>query len=210
MPKFNPRQQQRQPAHPAVKMKNVPRITVGQCHVCTSPHRDVIEEMIVRGTPYKQISELIGGAVERRSISRHAKEHLQWERQAIQRIIEEETAKAEANIEEGVNGVVARRVYLKVALEKATEALLNGDTPVTPKEALGIIDKLDEYEDQISGAKLDAINAQFQAFLQAMRELVPQEYLSQVLERTQQIVDGTAVEITDIQALDSGDESPST
>lgn len=206
MPQFQPspkKQQQKKASVPAKRGKNAPLITVSQCHSCTSPHRDLIETLIVRSVPFTEIASITG--VDRRSISKHAKEHLQWEKRAIQRILEEEADKDDANVEEGVRGVTARRAYLKIALDKAKEALLNDDIVVTPKEALGIIDKLDEYEGQITGPKLDAINAQFQAFLQAMRELVPQETLALVLERTRQIVDGSAIEIIEIEGGTDGE-----
>lgn len=206
MPQFQPtpkKAPQQKASVPAKRGKNAPQITVKQCHSCASPHRDLIETLIVRSVPFTEIANITG--VDRRSISKHAKEHLQWEKRAIQRILEEEAEKDEVNIEEGMKGVTARRAYLKIALEKAKEAILNDDVLVTPKEALGIIDKLDEYEGQITGARLDAINAQFQAFLQAMRELVPQETLVQVLERTRQIVDGSAIEIIEIEGGADGE-----
>lgn len=44
------------------------------CHVCTSPHKQKIEEEIRRGTRYWEISMLYG--VSERSIFKHKKNHM--------------------------------------------------------------------------------------------------------------------------------------
>src|SRR4051812_9608222 len=120
MPRFNgkpPRRGNNLPAQ--TPLDGIPRVTEPRCHVCTSPDRDKVERLIAHGTSASEIGRLF--TIDRRSVSNHTKEHLDWENAAIRKIIEDEAHAAEIDLEEGVKGVLSRRVYLQVALKKALE-----------------------------------------------------------------------------------------
>lgn len=191
---------------PVPRKQKIPQVTVAQCHVCVSPHRDQIEQAIARGMAYSAISELTGGAIDRRSISNHAQKHLNYEKAVIQKIIDREADRMNELVEEGVHGKLKRKVWLETALQKGLDALVDDQILVMPKDVLAIIQQLDMYDAQIEGASLDRYQAQFDAFMQAMNEIVPAEYLRQVTERTRQIIDSTAVEITEVPEIEEGDE----
>lgn len=166
---------------------HIPQIIEPRCNVCTHEYRRVIDRLIAQGTTsHSELGRMFH--VDRRSISNHAKEHLSYEESAIRQIVADEAAKAEADIEEGIKGVVTRRVYLQAALHKALEALLNGDITVEPKDALAIIQQLDKLDSNTEGAAVDEIRVQFNAFVQAIREVAPTELWHQILERTQELL----------------------
>lgn len=150
--------------------------------------------MIALGTSYSEISRIFsvqGAKIDRRSISNHAQEHLNYEEAAIRRIIEQEAQDASENLEDGIKGAVTRRVYLNVGLQKALEALLSGDTVVEPKDAIAIIQLLDKLDTQTEGAALDELRVQFNAFVQAIREIAPPDMWHQILTRTKELLDAT-------------------
>lgn len=176
MPKFDP--SKKKPGNDGDGGKDL--VTVPEawleprCHVCTSEYRRAIDRMIAMGTGYAEISRIFGGVIDRRSIGRHAEKHLNYEEAAIRRIIEREAHVAEESAEEGIQGVTKRKVYLETALHKAMTALQEEKTVVEPKDALAVIDALNRFDNQSAGAQLDAIKVQFQAFLQAIREIAAQ------------------------------------
>lgn len=162
--------------------------TEPRCHVCMSKYRRAIDRMIALGTAYSEISRVFGGEIDRRSISNHAKKHLPYEEAAVRQIIDHEAEAAQENAEQGIRGALARRAYLNTALHKAFEALLAGDVVVEPKDAIAISQLLDKIDSQVEGAALDELRLQFNAFVQAIREVCEPEVWQRILDRTKQIL----------------------
>lgn len=164
-------------------------ITVPQCHTCTSPHRRAVEKMIALGTSYAEISRMVG--IDRRSIAGHAKDHLNYEEAAIKRIIEEEVKAANENAEEGIRGITRRRIFLESIIQKSMEALTNGDIELTNKDAMTAIDMLNKLDTNVQGVELETIRIQFNAFMQAMKDLLTPELHQAILDRTRELVNET-------------------
>lgn len=157
-----------------------------RCNVCSSDFAKAIDRMIALGTSYSEISRIFG--VSRQSIGRHAKNHLNYEEAAIRQIIAREAEEAQANIEEGVQGAIARRVYIDVAIQKGFEALLNNEVPVEVKDVATLIQLKEKMDGDLDGAAIDEIRTQFNAFVQAIREVAPPEMWEKILERTKSLL----------------------
>lgn len=184
MPDF---QKPKPPPKPApVAKRQQHAITVGNCHACQSPMRNTIDKMLALNQSYSEIERISG--VDRRSISNHDKKHLDFEEAAIRRIIEAEATMQGSNVEEGIRGAMSRRVYAESALHKAMEQLLSGDVLVTAKEAIALAEYLDRKETEVQGAAIDEYKIQFNAFVQAIREIVPDETNQKILGRTREIL----------------------
>lgn len=145
--------------------------TEPRCHVCTSQYRKAIDRMIAMGTAHAEIARIFGGIIDRRSIANHAKKHLAYEEAAMRQIIEQEAKAAEEDAELGINGILKRRVYLETMLHKGLEDLVSGHAMIEPRDVLAVIDALNKFDNQNAGAALDQVKIQFQAFLQAIREV---------------------------------------
>ena len=185
----------------AITRKDRPaQIVEPRCHVCQSKNRKAIDKLLARGTNYSELERIFD--IDRKSISRHADRHLNYEDAAIQEIIREEARAAETNHEEGVRGVLMRKVYLNTALHKAMEALLDGDVVPEPRDAVAIIERLEKLDEKTQEVALDEIRIQFFAYLQAMKEIIPQEYLPQVQQRTKELVEAQQ---TNLKSLTAGD-----
>jgi hypothetical protein len=172
-----------------------------RCHVCMSKHRKAIDRMIAYGTNYTEISRIFGGEIDRRSIANHAQKHLGYEDAAVRKIIEDEARDAEENAELGIQGALMRRVFLNTALQKAFEALVNGQQSVETRDAVAIIETLEKLERQSSGAQLDEIKMQFAAFIQAIKEVASARgdvsLGSDIFIRAREIVGAKAPEVLD-------------
>jgi hypothetical protein len=140
--------------------------------------------------------------IDRRSVSGHADKHLNIENAAIQRILEEEAKRADAHVEEGIQGVLRQRVYLSSALDKAYDALLDNKILVEPKDAVAIIAELQKLDSKTEQQALEKIRIEFFAYLQAMKEVVPSETWERINTRTRELINQTP------KALAAGENAP--
>ncbi len=184
---------------PPAKRQKSHQVTEPRCHVCQSKHRTAIERELVLGTSYKRLGEIY--EIDRRSISNHDQQHLRVEDAAIRELVRREAESREEVIEEGVSGAIRRRTYLEQALRAAHEALLNGEVIVEPKDALGVIERLEKLDEHSSAAAVDEIRTQFFAFLQAVKEQVARDQWEKINLRTKELVGASK---RSSQALDEG------
>jgi hypothetical protein len=157
-----------------------------RCKVCSSDFGKAIDRMIALGTSHSEISRIFG--VSRSSIGRHAKNHLNYEEAAVRQIIAREAEEAKANVEEGISGALARRVYIDVAIQKGFESLINNEVPIEVKDVATLIQLKEKMDSDFEGAALDEVRTQFNAFVQAIREVAPPEMWENILIRTKELL----------------------
>lgn len=204
MPKWHNEQGgSRVPAKKVLK-GGIPIVTESRCKVCTSPHRNAIDRLLASGFTYSEIERQFNSAVPRRSISHHAKEHLNYEEAAIREVIEREALNAQRNYDEGVSRLVTKNGYLEVALQKAYDALVNNSTTVEPKDAVKVIETLTRLQEQGQTVALDELRVQFQYFMQAVKETIPKDQWENIVDRTADLLrsSGRSVEWEKAQATD--------
>lgn len=184
MPKFvDEHGQQKLPVKKILK-GGVPIVHEPRCKVCTSPQRNSIDRMLAAGFTYSEIERQFGGNVPRKSIALHSTKHLNYEEAAIREVIEKEALNAQRNYEEGVGRLVTKNAYLEVALQKAYDSLIKNDTMVEPKDAVKVIEMLTKLQDQNQTVALDELRVQFQYFMQAVKETIPKDQWSEIVDRT--------------------------
>jgi len=157
-----------------------------RCKVCSSDFGKAIDRMIALGTSHSEISRIFD--VSRSSIGRHAKNHLNYEEAAVRQIIARETEEAQADIENGITGAIARRAYIDVAIQKGFEALLDNTVQVEVKDVATLIQLKEKMDSDVDGVAIDEVKTQFNAFMQAIREVAPPEMWDQIVSRTKEIL----------------------
>jgi hypothetical protein len=175
----------------------LPQIMESRCKVCQHPDRRAIDRLIAAGSSYSEVERLF--EVDRRSVSNHAHKHLRYEEGAIRRIIEREAERLSENYEQGVQGALARRVYLESALKQAQDSLLNGDVTVEPKDAVNIVGMLEQMDAQTNGIIVDQIRMQFNAILTAINEVIPPELQKKIAKRAKEIAESDGQEAIAIE-----------
>lgn len=158
-----------------------------RCKVCSSDFAKAIDRMIALGTSHSEIARIFD--ISRSSIGRHAKNHLNYEEAAVRQIIAREAEEAQANIEEGISGALARRVYIDVAIQKGFESLINNETPIEVKDVATLIQLKEKMDSDYDGAALDEIKTQFNAIVQAVREVAPQEMWEKIATRARELAE---------------------
>lgn len=188
MPDYGPKK----PGKTVARTSRVPIISEPRCKVCQSPHRSLIDQMLVAGMTYSEIERQFEFAqIPRRSISAHKDKHLGYEEAAIREVIEREARAAQKNYDEGVARLVTNNAYLEVAKQKAYDALINDNIVVEPKDAVKIIEMLEKSQDRHQGIAMDELRMQFQMFMQAVKELVERDRWESIVGRTADLLRAT-------------------
>lgn len=203
MPKFNPRNNGSNnhgggDDHPATTT----RIVEKRCSICQHSQRNNIDRLLALSVNYSDIGRLFG--VDRRAASNHAKEHLGYEETAIRQIIEQEALASEENLELGVSLALRRRAALDIAINKVLDGLASGEILVEAKDLPKFVELREKLDKEHSGAAVETVIVQFNAFKQAVLELAPPDLKWNILERTKEILD--AQEVTPRAALQPGQD----
>jgi hypothetical protein len=196
MPKFNaPHGGPRVPKKKTQK-GGIPLIMEPRCKVCQSPHRHLVDQLLVAGHSYSEIERQFEFAkLPRRSISSHSEKHLGYEEAAIREVIEKEALAAQRNYEEGKTRLVTNNAYLEVAKQKAYDSLIKDDVLVEPKDAVKIIEQLERLQERNQVVALDELRVQLQMFIQAVKEVVPKTSWEEIVGRTADLLRASGREV---------------
>lgn len=191
MPKWTPKENGG-PPKPPLSLEVTHKISESRCHVCQHKHRDAIDRLLAMHTRYIDIERLFSTdeqKLDARSVSKHAKLHLNYDDAAIRQIVEYEAQQSDENLSEGIRGAFSRRVYLDVALKKALDSIIDGEMVVEPKDAVKIIELREKLDKDTDSAAREELWVQFNAFKQAVLQICPPEMKWEILELTKQILD---------------------
>lgn len=174
------------PAKPT-DTSGVPLIIEPRCKVCTSPHRHVVDQMLVGAYSYSEIARHFSFAgIERRSISNHHEKHMSYQDAAIRAVIERNAALAQQNHDVGVERLVTKQTYLEVAIQKAYDQLTNNLVEIPAGDAVKLIEALQRLETQYQDAAVDEMRVQFNAFMMAVKQVVPPDMWEEIRNLTHQ------------------------
>lgn len=155
-----------------------PAIFEPRCHVCTHQHRHWIETMLIYGQSYVSISRAIEQSpaddVDRRSISKHAKEHMNVQDAAMRAVIETEAELEGKNFEEGVANVLTMRSILEVMAHKGYKDIVDGNVTVEPRDLIQIARIKSEMDNQGAISAAEEARLQVQIMTEAIRRAFPQ------------------------------------
>lgn len=166
-------------------------LTEPRCKVCTHPHRHAIDKLLAIKRPYAEIERIFSNdddKLDRRSISTHDKKHLSYDDAAVRQLIEHEAEQANENLKEGIRGNLQRRLTLDVAIQKGFDGLIRDDIEVELRDLVKVIEVRERMDAQVTGAAVEELQVQFNAFRQAVQEIVPSDQWVKLLDRTKDII----------------------
>jgi ribosomal protein L20 len=152
-----------------------PTIKVKQCHVCMSERRLWIEQMLLKGISYSAISNNLkqaGEDIDRRSISRHSKEHMAINDAVTRAVMEQEADLLSQQYEEGVAGAFTTRGALNVLIRKAFDDAMAGVTTVEPRDMIQMIRVYNEMESSSSVVAVENAKQAVTLFMTAIKTVV--------------------------------------
>lgn len=175
------------------KAQAPPEISVPQCHVCQSPHREWIENAIIQGAAYARIAgklEEEGEVIDRRSIAGHyTKGHMNLQREAIRAELEEEAKLLQQNVDEGALGARTDRGMLRVLVTKGFDDVIKGVSSVEPKDMVQIIKLLNELNNVASGTRAEENEIALRTFVRAIESVCPQEMIIKIVAEAERLRD---------------------
>ncbi len=179
-----------------------PQIFEPRCHVCTSPHRNFIEGLLIKGANYVWVEDNVpgtdGAKIDRRSVSNHAKKHMSYQNAAIRAILEEEANLASQNYDDGVRGAITHRGVLEVALRKAYEDIVSGATVVEARDMIQLINTLQKMDEQREQVAVNELRAQVQAFVEAIRAETDIGTWERIAKRMQSIMADEGIDYEEV------------
>lgn len=157
------------------------------------------------GTSYREIERLFGETVSRKSISRHARLHLNYEQAAITEIIRQQAEITGQNHEDGVTGRLLMYSYLTAGIKRAFEDLVEGNAHVPAPVAIQMIQMMDKFDKDANSSSLLELELQFHAFMEAVKRTVPREMWDAISAETA-VLTSQGRETIDSTALTIGDD----
>jgi hypothetical protein len=164
-----------------------PRIVEPRCHTCQSDYRDYIEREIIRGHSYLAIAKSIPDGPDRRSISKHHKEHMAITAAAYRAILEEEASLEGQNYDEGVRGAITNRGVLELMIRKGFDDVIDNNTMVEPKDLIQIIKLKSEKDANHAQIQVETYKRQVDLFKQAILEVVPPDMQARIVAKVKKL-----------------------
>jgi hypothetical protein len=155
-----------------------PVVTVPQCHVCTYTWRAHIERQILAGYSFSRIAQNLPPDPEtrktpdRRSISKHSKEHMNTDSAVIRAVLEEEAGKLGQQWEDGVKGAFTMRGALEVMVRKGFDDAMSGLTTVEPRDIIQMIKAYNEMSSNASTMATETAEMTVRIFVEAIQNVL--------------------------------------
>ena len=180
---------------PAKKSAGLPRVTEPRCHVCQSEWRTEIERSIMLTHSYASIADKFESlgiqGITRKGIATHAKRHMTIEQEAVRKIVEDEARNWAENVEEHKGFLLGQKALLETGLMKAWEKMLSGDMDVAWKDVILILERIDRLEARREDAKGEAAYNELQMFMDAVKEVVPEDQWFAIGQAYQKKIDSS-------------------
>lgn len=162
-----------------------PAITEPRCHVCNSEYRVWIERCLVKGYAYKRIADQLppdpdGNKPDRRSISNHAKHHMEIAHGVVRAELEEEADLLKQNYEEGVKGALTIRGMLNVIARRAYDDYLNGQITAEIKDLIQLVKVLNEMNADVNTVKVEETEIALRIIVQAVQNICSTEVQAEI------------------------------
>jgi len=161
-----------------------------RCSICKSKWRRTIDQLLVMGVPFSEIArQFEEEGITRRGLSNHKRKHLSVEQAAIRRVIEEKARQIGEDVDSTSRLLLTRRGYMEVALMKSYQSILDGTVVPEPRDIIQMISLMEKMEKDTASVQVDEMMRDFNAFTQAVKEIVGQGSYDKILFRFNRILE---------------------
>jgi hypothetical protein len=168
----------------------VEEINEPRCSVCKSRFRRTIDQLLAMGVAFSEIArQFESEGINRRALSNHKKKHLSIEQAAIRQVIEEKARQIGEDVDNTKRSLLTRRGYMEVAMMKSYQGILDGTIVPEPRDVVAMISLMEKMEKDTSSAQVDEMMRDFNAFTQAVKEVVGNDKYDLILNRFKSILE---------------------
>lgn len=165
-----------------------------RCSVCKSRFRRTMDQLLVMGVPFSEIArQFETEGINRRSLSNHKRRHLSIEQAAIRQVIEEKARQMGEDVDNTRRSLLTRRSYLEIAMMKSYQAIIDGTLTPEPRDVVHMIALLEKMDKDTASTQVDEMMRDFNAFTQAVKEIVPPEMHEKILYNFKKILEQESV-----------------
>lgn len=188
MAKFGSGGSEDPPAKPTLRST---QISEPRCKVCQSPNRKHIDKALALGITSaaqvaKHFSIVDGVNYTRQNMSSHKDKHLTLRQDAMVRLIEKRAKEEGRDVDDVAGTLLTERAVLETMIQKGFEQIVDGKVYVTPGDLLAALTKLKNAEIEFYQAKLQHVEqqmtAEMDAFIDAVKKTIPEVLFKRVLE----------------------------
>jgi len=196
---------------------------VPQCRVCKSPEsiRNLIDKLLLAPKSYKEVLRQIRPLEEQLgveesqlisydSVRNHQRNHLPSDKQEIREIVERRAAEKNKSVLETSDRLLTAEAIYEVIALKGWEDIVAGRMRPTMNQTMFAVKQLQELDDKVNADyRPEALIGQLNAIVDAMKEVLPQEWLEKVLNKINQIEQEyiDAEEVPELEDLDDQEEN---
>lgn len=168
----------------------VDEIVEPRCSICKSRFRRTMDQLLVMGVPFSEISrQFETEGITRRALSNHKRKHLSVEQAAIRQVIEEKARQIGEDVDNTKRSLLTRKGYMEVAMMKSYQSILDGTVVPEPRDIVAMISVMEKMEKDSSAVQVDEMMRDFNAFTQAVKEVVGQDMYDQILHKFKNILE---------------------
>lgn len=168
-----------------------------RCNICKSTARTKVDRLLAAQFSYTAVAEELIETHDdfkgkqqdtvRKNVERHAKAHLDVRNKAIREIVERRAKEQGILIDTATGKITSGRALLDLVVDRATEQIVSPDSRVKYADALEAVKMLEDVQRQEYLAELERMTRQVMAISQAVKELVPDSMLPQLISRAEDI-----------------------
>lgn len=201
---------------PRELMDNLPIVSEPRCNICRSEFRPLIDRMIAGPYTYAAIARQFIGKDEnlrgdlrnkrdmdrvRKSIERHAKNHVTVRDRAIREIIEARALEEGMLADDTKNSISTTYSLLELYVQKGFEEVTKSGAFVKHQDILEAVKMIEEMKRDSVSEQLDIYKRQVDAISRAVKEIVPPELHPKLGQRAQELFENRVIEIRELEAV---------
>lgn len=185
-------------------IENLPVISEPRCRICQSDFRPLIDRMIAGPYTYAAIArqfhgkdDRLGGNHEalRKSIERHAKQHVTVRDQAVREIIEQRAIERGLLVEDHKNMLLTSEALLELYVQKGFEQITKEGTWVRHQDVLEAVKMVEDMRRDTISEQVEVLKKQVAVISQAVREIVPPDLHPAIVQRAQELMEQPVIDM---------------
>lgn len=188
------------------------QISEPRCKVCKSPHREHMEDLLMRGMSYTSIGkffETLDVDVNRKNLASHKENHMNLADAALRNVMEKRAREALINVEETEGFIMTKLGMLESMLHKVWKQIADDNIEWKPGDVIQIMQYIEKLEAQHTNVALDELLTDARCFSDAVKAVVPQSMWQEIVDRFDENVTRSRSPMTgiDMKSLEATDES---
>jgi hypothetical protein len=188
-----------------------------RCRVCRLGSDGVllVNRMLTEGFTYSDIAKQVRNVnipngphrLTTAQIQDHWEKHLPAKNAAVRTIIEARAAQMQEDFVEGTQNLLSPYVYAKVMMDRAYYDMVDNNMPISPKEGIEAAKLLHQFEkEEANSSDMAEAMAQLNRIIGAVRDIVPAEMFSKIIDRVQNPNGSITVEARNVPDEDDEDD----